>query len=68
MTSSTWVTACPGIHKSAVIGVGGGRDVMAAYQAGVKDITGVEVNRIFVDLLTKDPFYRSFANVRRFRG
>ena len=57
-----------GIHKSAVIGVGGGRDVMAAYQAGVKDITGVEVNRIFVDLLTKDPFYRSFANVMAIPG
>jgi hypothetical protein len=57
-----------GIHKSAVIGVGGGRDVMAAYQAGVKDITGVEVNRIFVDLLTKDPFYRSFANVTSIPG
>ena len=57
-----------GIRKSAVIGVGGGRDVMAAYQAGVQDITGVEVNRIFIDLLTKDPFYRSFANLTAIPG
>jgi hypothetical protein len=32
----------PGIDKSAVIGVGGGRDLMSAYLLGVSDITGVK--------------------------
>ncbi len=53
----------PGIHKTAVIGVGGGRDILSAHLFGVSDITGVEVNPIFVDLLTRQPFYRSFSNI-----
>jgi predicted membrane-bound spermidine synthase len=53
----------PGIRKSAVIGVGGGRDLMAAHLFGVEDITGVELNRIFVDLHTEHPFYRKFSNL-----
>ena len=54
----------PGIAKSAVIGVGGGRDVLSAHLFGVKDITGIEVNPIFVDLLTVDPFYAPYGNLR----
>ncbi len=53
----------PDIHKAAVIGVGGGRDIMTAHLYGVQDITGVELNQIFVDLHTKEPFYRSFSNL-----
>ena len=58
----------PGIAKAAVIGVGGGRDVMSAHLFGVREITGVELNRIFVDLLTKDPFYAPFANLAAIPG
>ena len=53
----------PGIRKSAVIGVGGGRDVLSAHLFGVADITGVELNPIFVDLHTRNPTYRSFSNL-----
>jgi hypothetical protein len=53
----------PGLRKSAVVGVGGGRDLMTAYYFGVPDITGVELNPIFINLLTRDPFYKDFANV-----
>ena len=53
----------PDIHKSAVIGVGGGRDIMSAYLFGVSDITGVELNPIFINLLTHDPFYKDFSNL-----
>jgi spermidine synthase len=52
----------PGIKKSAVVGVGGGRDILSAYLFGVPDITGVELNPIFINLLTKDPFYSRFSN------
>jgi len=53
----------PGIKKSAVVGVGGGRDIMTAHLFGVPDITGVELNPIFVDLLTKEPAHKAFANI-----
>ena len=53
----------PGIHKSAVIGVGGGRDILSAHLFGVTDITGVELNPIFIDLITRDPFYKNFSNL-----
>ncbi|MBV8063419.1 MAG: hypothetical protein JOY51_07485, partial [Nevskia sp.] len=53
----------PGIKKSAVIGVGGGRDLMSAYLYGVSDITGVELNPIFIGLHTTHPFYKTFSNL-----
>ena len=53
----------PGIHKSAVIGVGGGRDVLTAHLFGVSDITGVELNPIFINLITRNPFYSNFSNI-----
>ena len=58
----------PGIAKSAVIGVGGGRDVLSAHIFGVKDITGVEVNRIFIDLHTTDPVYAPYSNLTAVPG
>jgi spermidine synthase len=58
----------PGIEKSAVIGVGGGRDLLSAHLFGVKDITGVELNRIFIDFHTRDPFYSAFSNLKSLPG
>jgi len=53
----------PGIHNSAVIGVGGGRDILSAHLFGVARITGVELNPIFINLLTRDPFYKNYSNL-----
>lgn len=39
--------------RSAVIGVGGGRDILSAWYFGFRDVTGVELNPILVDLLTR---------------
>ena len=58
----------PDIRKSAVIGVGGGRDVMSAHLFGVSDITGVELNSIFIDLHTRDPFYSAHSNLTKVPG
>lgn len=58
----------PDIHKSAVIGVGGGRDVLSAHYFGVQDITGVELNPIFINLHTRDPYYKSFSNLTEVPG
>ncbi len=38
--------------KSAVVGVGGGRDLLSAHLFGFEDVTGVELNSVFVDWLT----------------
>jgi len=46
---------------AVIIGVGGGRDVLSALAAGCDSITGIEVNRILVDLL-RGP-YREFAGI-----
>ncbi len=38
--------------RAAVIGVGGGRDLLSAKVFGFQDVTGVELNPIFVRMLT----------------
>jgi spermidine synthase len=53
----------PGISKAAIIGVGGGRDLLAAHLFGVPEIIGVEINPIFIDLHTKHPYYKVYSNV-----
>ena len=41
----------PGLEKTAVIGVGAGRDVLSARVFGVPSVTGIEINPIFIELL-----------------
>jgi hypothetical protein len=53
----------PGIRKAAIIGVGGGRDLLSAHLYGVRDITGVELNPIFISLHTKHPYYKAYSNL-----
>jgi spermidine synthase len=43
--------AIPNLKTGAVIGVGGGRDVLSQRLFGVSDVTGVEINPIIVDVL-----------------
>ena len=45
----------------AVIGVGGGRDILSAIWGGSRSITGIEINRALVDLLEHRA--RSFAGI-----
>jgi hypothetical protein len=52
--------------RAAVIGVGGGRDVLSAYAFGFRDITGVELNPIFVDFLTRE--FRDYNRVADLPG
>ncbi|MDA9459584.1 hypothetical protein XI00_36030 [Bradyrhizobium sp. CCBAU 21359] len=54
--------------RSAVIGVGSGRDVLSAHIFGFRDITAVELNPIFVDLLTDPQKLRSYAGVADLPG
>lgn len=43
--------AIPNLKIGAVIGVGGGRDVLSQRLFGVSDVTGIEINPIIIDLL-----------------
>jgi hypothetical protein len=49
--------------RAAIIGVGSGRDVLSAWVFGFRDITGVEFNPIFLDLLTRREPFASFAGL-----
>jgi hypothetical protein len=57
----------PDRTRAAVIGVGGGRDVLSAALFGYRDITAVELNPVFVDLLTQAP-YADFTNLGSLAG
>jgi spermidine synthase len=58
----------PGREKAVIIGVGGGRDVLSAALFGRKEITGVELNPIFVHLLTEEPGFVKFTNLSALPG
>jgi hypothetical protein len=58
----------PGRERAAVIGVGGGRDVLTAKVFGVTEVTGVEINPIFIRLLTRDPEFVKYAGLRDLPG
>jgi hypothetical protein len=45
--------AIPGLKTGAVIGVGGGRDILSQRLFGVRDVTGIEINPIIIDLLKR---------------
>jgi hypothetical protein len=52
--------------RAVVIGVGGGRDLLSAYVFGFQDVTGVELNPIFVDFLRRD--FHDFNRLADLRG
>jgi predicted membrane-bound spermidine synthase len=58
----------PSRKRAAVIGVGGGRDMLSAAVFGLEDITGVEINPILVKLLTDNPGFGDFTKVRSLPG
>ena len=43
--------AIPKLKTGAVIGVGGGRDILSQRLFGVEDVTGIEINPIIIDVL-----------------
>ena len=58
----------PDRKRAAVIGIGGGRDILSAAVFGFRDITGVEINPIFVELLTKQAWFADFTNLTQLQG
>jgi spermidine synthase len=53
----------PERERAAIIGVGGGRDMLSARVFGVNDVTGVEINPILVNLLVRDPRYADYVGL-----
>src|SRR5262249_23196653 len=58
----------PDRRTGAVIGVGGGRDMLAAKLFGVDEVTGVEVNPTFVKFLTDDGSYAGYTRLASLPG
>ena len=58
----------PERKRAAVIGVGGGRDIVSAATFGYREITGVELNPVFVKLLTREPGFFDFTNLAKLSG
>lgn len=58
----------PDQEKAAVIGVGGGRDILSARVFGIPDITGVEINPILHRLLTSEPGFSEFGGLNEMPG
>jgi hypothetical protein len=54
--------------RVAIIGVGSGRDLLSAYVFGARDITGIELNPIFIDLLTDPAKQRDYLGVANLPG
>lgn len=51
----------PAINSVAIIGVGGGRDLLSARYFGAQKTVAMDVNPIQVGLLTTDPFYSAYT-------
>ena len=58
----------PRRDRVAVIGIGGGRDLLAAAHFGRRDVTGIELNPIFVKLLSSEPVIGGFSQIARLPG
>ncbi len=54
--------------KAAIIGIGGGRDILSAWYFGFRDITGIELNPINVNLLQNEKGFSDFCNVNTLPG
>lgn len=50
--------------RAAIIGIGGGRDILSARHFGFNDVTAVELNPIMVNLLTKTEPYATYAGIK----
>lgn len=65
---TTLAYALPSLQSACIIGLGGGRDVLSAFHAGIKDITALDINNIQIELLTtKEPFV-SYAGLQTIPG
>lgn len=60
--------ALPGLRSAAIIGIGGGRDSLAAKYFGLETVKAMDVNRIQIELLRDDAKFGRYANINRLPG
>ena len=58
----------PERQSAAVIGVGGGRDLLSGRVFGIPRVTGVEINPAFVDLLLRESKFSEFVGLKKIDG
>lgn len=58
----------PDKKRAAIIGVGGGRDLLSAWVFGLRDVSGIEINPIFINLLTREPGFADYAGLKNLPG
>lgn len=58
----------PNIKKAAIIGVGGGRDLLSAKYFGVDEVVAMDVNPVQIHLLSEHPEYREYAGLYKLPG
>ncbi len=54
--------------RAAIIGVGGGRDLLSARVFGVEEAIGIEINPTFVDLHQNNPEFSAFVGLPQIEG
>lgn len=60
--------ALPGIKKAAIIGIGGGRDVLAAHYFGAQDITALDISTLPITLLSEQEPFKTYAGLSGLPG
>ncbi len=58
----------PNITDAAIIGVGGGRDLLSAKWFGVKNVTALDVNPVQIKLLKDNEKYKNYSNLYKLDG
>lgn len=58
----------PNIKKSAIIGVGGGRDLLSAKYFDVDEVTALDVNPVQIKLLRDHPEFKEYAGLYKLPG
>lgn len=58
----------PNLKKAAIIGVGGGRDLLSAKYFGLDEVTALDVNPVQIRLLKDHPQYRDYSNLYKLPG
>jgi hypothetical protein len=58
----------PHLSNAAIIGLGGGRDLLSAKYFGVKDVVAMDVNKVQVSLLRDHPKYSNYSRLKDLNG
>ncbi|MCC7038179.1 MAG: hypothetical protein IT560_12880 [Alphaproteobacteria bacterium] len=58
----------PNLKSVGIVGVGGGRDLLAALYFGAKNVTAVDINNVQIKLLTEVPEFKNYSNLSTHEG